>query len=98
MSKTHVNQHQLISEIANETEGLTRRQVAEIYEALINKVETYLDNGTEVEFTSFVKFELVDKDAKIARNPSNGESVNVPAKTVVKPRPRKRLRELTKVK
>ena len=98
MSKTHVNQHQLISEIANETEGLTRRQVAEIYEALINKVETYLDNGTEVEFTRFVKFELVDKDAKIARNPSNGESVNVPAKTVVKPRLRKRLHELTKVK
>ena len=98
MSKTHVNQHQLISEIANETEGLTRRQVAEIYEALINKVETYLDNGTEVEFTRFAKFELVDKDAKIARNPSNGESVNVPAKTVVKPRPRKRLHELTKVK
>lgn len=98
MSKTHVNQHQLISEIANETEGLTRRQVAEIYEALINKVETYLDNGTEVEFTRFVKFELVDKDAKIARNPSNGEPVNVPAKTVVKPRPRKRLHELAKVK
>lgn len=98
MSKTHVNQHQLISEIANETEGLTRRQVAEIYEALINKVETYLDNDTEVEFTRFVKFELVDKDAKIARNPSNGEPVNVPAKTVVKPRLRKRLHELTKVK
>lgn len=98
MSKTHVNQHQLISEIANETEGLTRRQVAEIYEALIDKVETYLDNGTEVEFTRFVKFELVDKDAKIARNPSNGEPVNVPAKTVVKPRPRKRLHELAKVK
>lgn len=98
MSKTHVNQHQLISEIANETEGLTRRQVAEIYESLINKVESYLDNGTEVEFTRFVKFELVDKDAKIARNPSNGEPVNVPAKTIVKARARKRLYDLTKVK
>lgn len=98
MSREHVNQHQLISEIANETEGLTRRQVAEVYEALLNKVAHYLGQGTEVEFTRFVKFELVDKDAKIARNPSNGEQVNVPAKTVVKVRSRKRLHELTKVK
>ena len=45
-----------------------------------------------------MKFELVDKDAKIARNPSNGEPVNVPAKTVVKPRPRKRLHDLTVIK
>ena len=97
MSREHVNQHVIISEVANEIEGLNRRQVAEVYEALLNRVE-HLGAGTEVEFTRFVKFELVDKDAKIARNPSNGEPVNVPAKTVVKPRPRKRLHDLTVIK
>ena len=98
MSREHVNQHVIISEVANEIEGLNRRQVAEVYEALLNRVEHYLGTGTEVEFTRFVKFELVDKAAKIARNPSNGEAVNVPAKTVVKPRPRKRLHDLTVIK
>lgn len=98
MSREHVNQHVIISEVANEIEGLNRRQVAEVYEALLNRVEHYLGTGTEVEFTRFMKFELVDKDAKIARNPSNGEPVNVPAKTVVKPRPRKRLHDLTVIK
>ena len=96
MSKEHVNQHTLISEIAKERDDMTRRQVAEVYEALINKVEKYLDNGVDVEFTRFAKFELVDRNAKTARNPQTGGTVEVPAKRVVKVRLRKRLHELAK--
>lgn len=96
MAKEHVNQHTLISEIAKERDDVTRRQVAEIYESLINKVEKYLDNGTDVEFTRFAKFELVDRNAKTARNPQTGGTVEVPAKRVVKVRLRKRLHELAK--
>lgn len=96
MSKEHVNQHTIISEIAKERDDLTRRQVAEVYEAIINKVEKYLANDTDVEFTRFVKFELVDRDAKTARNPHTGGTVEVPAKRVVKVRLRKRLHELAK--
>lgn len=96
MSKEHVNQHTLISEIAKERDDVTRRQVAEIYESLINKVEKYLDNGTDVEFTRFAKFELVDRNAKTVRNPQTGGTVEVPAKRVVKVRLRKRLHELAK--
>lgn len=97
-ARPHVNQHTIISEIAAEHPELKRRQVAEIYEAIINKVEGYLANGTSVEFTRFAKFELVDRDAKVKRNPQTGESVNVPAKTVVRVRNRKRLHELTVVR
>ena len=96
MTKEHVNQHVIISEIAKERDDVTRRTVAEIYEAIINKVEKYLNEGTDVEFTRFAKFELVDRNAKTARNPQTGGTVEVPAKRVVKVRPRKRLHELTK--
>lgn len=96
MSENHINQHTIISEIAKERDDVTRRQVAEIYEAIINKVEKYLDNGTDVEFTRFAKFELVDRNAKTARNPQTGGTVQVPAKRVVKVRLRKRLHELAK--
>ena len=96
MSENHINQHAIISEIAKERDDVTRRQVAEIYEAIINKVEKYLDNGTDVEFTRFAKFELVDRNAKTARNPQTGGTVQVPAKRVVKVRLRKRLHELAK--
>lgn len=96
MSKEHVNQHVIISEIAKEREDVTRRTVAEIYEAIINKVEKYLDEGKDVEFTRFAKFELVDLNAKTARNPQTGGTVEVPAKRVVKVRKRKRLHDLTK--
>lgn len=96
--KPHTNQHAIISEIAKEREDLTRRQVAEIYEAIINKVEAALAAGTEVEFTRFAKFELVDREPKVKRNPQTGESIDVPAKTVVRVRNRKRLHELTVIR
>lgn len=98
MTREHTNQHAIISEIAKERDDLTRRQVAEVYEAIVDKIEANLRNGVEVELTRFAKFELVDRDAKTARNPQTGESVDVPAKTVVRVRNRKRLHELTTVR
>lgn len=98
MSREHINQHTIISEIAKGREDLTRRQVAEIYESIIAKTEKALAEGKEVEFTRFAKFELVDRDAKVKRNPKTSEPVNVPAKTVVRVRNRKRLHELTKTR
>lgn len=98
MAREHVNQHTIISEIAKERDDMTRRQVAEVYEAIVDKIEANLRNGVEVELTRFAKFELVDRDAKKARNPQTGETVDVPAKTVVRVRNRKRLHELTTVR
>ena len=97
MSKEHINQHAIISKIAKERDDLTRRQVAEVYEAFIDEVERNLAAGVEVELTRFVKFELVDRRPKESRNPQTGEKIQVPAKTVVRARNRKRLHELTKV-
>lgn len=97
MSKEHINQHAIISKIAKERDDLTRRQVAEVYEAFIDEVERNLAAGVEVEFTRFAKFELVDRGPKESRNPQTGEKIQVPAKTVVRVRNRKRLHELTKV-
>lgn len=98
MAREHTNQHAIISEIAKERDDMTRRQVAEVYEAIVDKIEAKLREGVEVELTRFVKFELVDRDAKTARNPQTGEAVEVPAKTVVRVRNRKRLHELTTVR
>lgn len=98
MAREHTNQHTIISEIAKERDDMTRRQVAEVYEAIVDKIEANLRNGVEVELTRFAKFELVDRDAKKARNPQTGETVDVPAKTVVRVRNRKRLHELTTVR
>lgn len=95
MSRDYINQHLIISEIAKEREDLTRRQVAEVYETFINKIEEALAEGKEVVLTRFLKFELVDRDAKVKFNPQNGEAVNVPAKTVVRVRNRNRLHNLT---
>lgn len=98
MAREHTNQHAIISEIAKERDDMTRRQIAEVYEAIVDKIEAKLREGVEVELTRFAKFELVDRDAKTARNPQTGEAVEVPAKTVVRVRNRKRLHELTTVR
>ena len=62
-------------------------------DAVIAAMADALSNGTSVDIAGFGKFALVDKPARQARNPSTGEPVDVPAKTVVQFKPAKALRE-----
>lgn len=94
--RTQVNQHTLIAELADKHD-LTKTKVAAIYKDLIDAIEAHLAAGEDVVLTQFVKFEHVDKQATTHRNPQTGDQIDVPAKTVIKARPRKRLHALTEV-
>lgn len=95
--RNQVNQHVLIAELA-EKHGLTKTKTAEIYKDFIDSIEAHLAAGEDVVLTQFAKFEHVDKQATTHRNPQTGEQIEVPAKTVVKVRARKRLHALTEVR
>lgn len=75
---------------------ISRAEIREIYLGFRDEIVNQLAQGNEVALPEFVKFELVHRDAHVARNPLNGEQVQVPAKTVVKVRNRKRLSEISK--
>jgi DNA-binding protein HU-beta len=74
---------ELVRELADEHE-LPRRQVAELVEAILEKITTVLKSGDKVQLTPFGQFRIRDRAARIARNPQTGEPVNVPAKRVLK--------------
>jgi DNA-binding protein HU-beta len=78
-----MTKNELARELAEELE-LPRRQIAEIVEAMLEKMTDVLKSGDKVQLTPFGQFRVRDRAARIARNPKTGEPVKVPAKRVLK--------------
>lgn len=78
-----MTKNELVRELAEEFE-IPRRQVAELMEALLEKMMDVLKSGDKVQLTPFGQFKVRNRAARVARNPQTGEPVNVPAKRVLK--------------
>jgi DNA-binding protein HU-beta len=72
---------QTIACLAEKTE-LTKAQVAQVLEELAALAYTEAKNGFTI--PGIGKLVLVHRNARIGRNPATGESIQIPAKTVVK--------------
>lgn len=64
--------------------GLTKDQATKAVDTVLDTVTEALKAGENVQFTGFGQFVVINKEARTARNPKTGESVEVPAKKVVK--------------
>ena len=74
---------QMVAELAGAT-GLAKKDVAAV---LANLVElAYAQAGAKAGCTiqGLGKLKLVRREARMGRNPATGESIKIPAKTVVK--------------
>jgi DNA-binding protein HU-beta len=60
-------------------------------DAVLDGIAERLQAGEVVELRGFGRFSTAKRAARKARNPLNGEPVDVPAKTVAKFRPSKQL-------
>jgi DNA-binding protein HU-beta len=78
-----MTKNEMVRELAEDFE-LPRRQVAEMVEAMLEKMTDVLKSGDKVQLTPFGQFKIRDRAARVARNPQTGEPVNVPAKRVLK--------------
>lgn len=93
-SKYNVTKHyDIIKRVAQNTE-LSQAAVTKVYQGIFNEIAEALWSGESVTIPGFAFFELVDTPARKARNPRTGEQIDVPAKTVVKVRRRKKLKEV----
>ena len=88
-----MNKANLIDFVAAET-NLTKKDSRGAIEAVVNGIVDGLNTDGKVALVGFGTFLLVDKKARIARNPKTGEAVDVPAKVVPKFRPSASLKEL----
>jgi DNA-binding protein HU-beta len=74
---------QTVASIA-ETVGITKRQASQVMEALVALAYKQAKNSFTI--PGLGKLVLVNRKARIGRNPATGEQIQIPAKRVVKVR------------
>ncbi len=85
-----MNKGDLISKIAEEA-NLSKAQAQEALEATLGAISETLQSGNRASLIGFGTFSVTQRNARVGRNPQTGESINIPAKTVVKFKPGKEL-------
>lgn len=87
-----MNKTELTNAVAYALE-LPNGKSAEVVNTVFNLISETLTAGTEVNITGFGKFEVKQTKARVGHNPKTGDPVDIPAKTVVKFKPGKALKD-----
>jgi DNA-binding protein HU-beta len=72
---------------------IKRAQAREFFDELQQLSESELKRSGEFVLPGMVKLVRQERNARIGRNPATGESIQIPAKTVVKARIAKQLKD-----
>lgn len=84
----------LISAIAKEVEGITKKKAAEVVEAVFNDIHDAMKKEEKVQIVGFGTFEVQKRAARQGRNPQDPKKViQIPAKNVPVFRAGKALKE-----
>ena len=62
----------------------TKTEAERKMKAFLETVEEALVKGEEVIFTSWGKWEVVEKAERVGRNPKTGEEITIPARKAIK--------------
>ena len=73
--------------------GFTAAQSGKLIDVIFDEICESLINGEEVKFAGFGTFKILDKSARIGRNPKTGETAIVSARRVTSFRPCNEFRE-----
>lgn len=78
-----MNKAELINAIA-EKAGMTKVDAKKALEGFIEATGCALKKGDRISLVGFGTFSTAKRAARTGRNPQNGKSIKIPAKTVVK--------------
>ncbi len=84
---------ELIQALASKLPDLQARDVELAVNCMIELIAEALASGERIEVRDFGSFSVRHRAARIARNPKTGESLTLPAKTVVHFKPGKQLKD-----
>ena len=76
-----MSKSQIMTALA-EANGITKKTAAEYVESLVGLAYKEAPNGFTI--PGLGKLVLVNRKARMGRNPATGESIHIPAKTVLK--------------
>ena len=78
-----MSQSEVFNHFAEKT-GMKRAQVKEFFEELANLASSEVKNNGEFVLPGFGKMVLSERKAREGRNPQTGETIQIPAKTTLK--------------
>jgi DNA-binding protein HU-beta len=70
--------------VLSESEGLSKKQVGGFLDSLASLAYKEVKKGGEFVLPGFGKLVKVNRKARMGRNPATGAQIKIPAKTVVK--------------
>jgi integration host factor subunit beta len=77
-----LNKSDLILKILESEPTIYKKDANKIVNVFFDTISKAISNGERVELRGFGVFDVKQRQARIARNPKNGEAVAVPAKKV----------------
>ena len=77
-----LSKSQTATALAESVEGMSKKQVGQFMEALANLAYKQAKNSFTI--PGIGKLVLVNRKARMGRNPATGETISIPAKKVVK--------------
>ena len=77
-----MNKSDLILKILESDPSLFKKDASKIVNVFFDTISEAISRGERVELRGFGVFDVKVREARIARNPKNGEAVAVPAKKV----------------
>jgi DNA-binding protein HU-beta len=76
--------------------GLTKAQAHQAIDAVLKAIQDALASGATVNLVGFGSFGIAHRKQRRGRNPRTGEAMTIKARTVVRFRPGRKLREAVK--
>ena len=68
----------ILIETISQDVGLPKTKTAEVVDAVLSRIQSYTDDGQKVALASFGQFEARTRKARQGRNPSTGETIQIP--------------------
>ncbi len=81
--KKRMTQSEILNHFSEKT-GLKRTQVKELFDELANLASNEVITNGEFALPGFGKLVLSERKAREGRNPQTGETIQIPAKTTLK--------------
>ncbi len=88
-----MTQAEFYSEVAAKAE-LSKAQVRAVFAGVEDVITKQLKNEGKIPLGGLGYAKLVDRKARMGRNPQTGEPVKIPAKTVIKINPAKAMKDI----
>ncbi len=74
----------IVDYIADNVEGISKKQANEAYESVVEAIVLHLEKGDRVQVPGLGSFSVGDRAARTGRNPKTGEAIAIAASKSVR--------------